>query len=100
MNENFTIICPCCEATLTIDKQTGAILSHEGKSKKLESFDDLQRNLKQQSETRENIFAQEMEAQKNRQRLLDEKFRQALSKDAELSEDEKRKPFQNPLDVD
>lgn len=97
---NFTIICPCCEATLTIDKQTGAILSHEEKSKKLESFDDLQRNLKQQSETRENIFAQEMEAQKNRQRLLDEKFRQALSKDAELSEDEKRKPFQNPLDVD
>ena len=28
----FTIICPCCEATLTIDAQTGALISHEEKA--------------------------------------------------------------------
>ena len=28
----FTILCPCCEATLTIDAQTGALISHEEKT--------------------------------------------------------------------
>ena len=37
----FTIICPCCEATLTIDVQTGAMISHEEKAKPLESFDEM-----------------------------------------------------------
>ena len=42
--EKFSIICPCCEATLTIDAQTGALLAHEEKAKKLGSFEDLKAN--------------------------------------------------------
>ena len=37
----FAIICPCCEATLTIDAQTGVILSHEEKAKPVASFDEM-----------------------------------------------------------
>jgi hypothetical protein len=94
--EKFTIICPCCEANLTIDAQTGAVLAHEEKTKKLGSFEDLKNELSKQKETRENIFAQEQEAQKNRERLLEEKFKEAMKR-ADIDKD---KPFRNPLDFD
>lgn len=94
--EKFSIICPCCEAALTIDAQTGAILAHEEKAKKLGSFEDLKSNLDKQKELRENLFAQEMSSQKDRQRILEEKFQEALKR-ADTNSD---KPFVNPLDLD
>ena len=94
--EKFSIICPCCEAALTVDAQTGAILAHEEKAKKLGSFEDLKSNLDRQKELRENLFAQETQAQKDRQRILEEKFQEALKR-ADTDSD---KPFKNPLDLD
>ena len=94
--EKFTIICPCCEANLTIDAQTGAVLAHEEKAKKLGSFEDLKLQLDKQKETRENIFAQETQAQKDRERLLEEKFKEAMKR----AGDETDKPYKNPLDMD
>jgi len=94
--EKFTIICPCCETNLTIDAKTGAIISHEEKTKKLDSFEDLKVRLDKQKESRENIFAQEMSSQKDRERLLEEKFKEAMKR----AGDEPDKPFRNPLDLD
>ncbi len=94
--EKYSIICPCCEAALTIDAQTGAILAHEAKAKKLASFDDLKNDLVKQKEQRENIFAQEMSQQKDRERILEDKFQAALRR-ADTDSD---KPFRNPLDLD
>lgn len=94
--EKFTIICPCCEANLTIDAKTGAVLAHEEKTKKLGSFDDLKQQLDKQKEARENIFAQEMSSQKDRERLLEEKFKEAMKR----AGDETDKPYRNPLDMD
>lgn len=94
--EKFSVICPCCEATLTIDAQTGALLAHEEKAKKIASFDDLKNDLVKQKELRENIFAQETLAQKDRSRLLEEKFKEALKR----ADDETDAPFRNPLDLD
>lgn len=94
--EKFTIICPCCEANLTIDALTGAVLAHEEKTKKLGTFDDLKQQLDKQKEARENIFAQEMSSQKDRERLLGEKFKEAMKR----AGDETEKPFKNPLDMD
>jgi len=94
--EKFTLICPCCEATLTIDSQTGAILSHEEKKKVTGSFEDLAGELNKQKELREQIFAQEMFSMKDRERLLDEKFKEALKR-ADADSDQ---PFKNPLDLE
>jgi len=94
--EKYSIICPCCEASLTIDAQTGAILAHEEKAKKLGSFEDLKNDLVKQKELRDNIFAQEMSTQKDRERILEEKFQAALKR-ADTDSD---KPFRNPLDLD
>jgi len=94
--ERINVICPCCEATLTIDASTGAIISHEEKKKKLGSFEDLRTDLDRQKELREQIFSQEQEAHKDRKRLLQEKFDEAFKK----AEKDPKAPFKNPLDLD
>ena len=94
--ERYTIICPCCEATLTVDAATGALLAHEEKKKIHGSFEDLKGELNKQKEHREQIFAQEMSSMKDRERLLEEKFKEALKR-ADTDSD---KPFRNPLDLD
>ncbi|MBP6004875.1 MAG: hypothetical protein KA746_15710 [Pyrinomonadaceae bacterium] len=94
--EKFTVICPCCDANLTIDAQTGAVLAHEEKKKVLGSFEDLKGELNKQKELREQIFAQEMSSVKDRERLLDEKFKEALKR----ADQDTGVPYRNPLDMD
>lgn len=94
--EKFSVICPCCEATLTIDAQTGAILAHEEKKKVLGSFEDLKGELGKQKELRDQLFSQEMSSMKDRERLLDEKFKEAMKR----AETDKDLPYKNPLDLD
>lgn len=94
--EKFNLICPCCEATLTVDAQTGAILAHDEKKKVTGSFEDLKGELKKQKELREQLFAQEMSSMKDRERLLEEKFQEALKR----ADTDSGKPFHNPLDMD
>jgi len=93
--EKFSIICPCCEAILTIDAETGAMLAHEEKTKAHGSFEDLRSDLDKQKKLREQIFEQEMSSQKDRERLLEEKFREAMKRAGDTD-----KPFKNPLDLD
>lgn len=92
----FTIICPCCEATLTVDSQTGSIISHEEKHKPLASFDEMVKGLDKQKQVREQIFTQELSSMKDRDRILQEKFQEAMKR----AEKDKDKPYLNPLDVD
>jgi len=92
----FTVICPCCEATLNLDAQTGAILSHEEKAKPLASFDEMVKGLDKQKETRNQIFAQELNSMKDRDRILEEKFQEAMKR----ADKEKGKVYRNPLDLD
>ena len=94
--EKFSIICPCCEANLTIDAQTGAVLAHEEKKKAHGSFEDLRSELDKQKTLRDQLFNQEMSSQKDRERLLEQKFKEAMKR----AEGEKNLPFKNPLDLD
>jgi hypothetical protein len=92
----FTIICPCCEATLTVDSHTGALISHEEKVRPLASFDEMVKGLDKQKQVREQIFSQELSSMKDRDRILQEKFQEAMKK----AEKDKDKPYRNPLDLD
>ena len=92
----FTIICPCCEANLTVDAESGVIISHEEKAKPLASFDEMVKGLDKQKQMREQIFAQELSSMKNRDRVLEEKFQDAMKR----AEKDKDKPYRNPLDFD
>ena len=79
-----------------IDSQTGAIISHEEKRKITGSFEDLKGQLSKQAELRDQLFAQEMSSQKDRERLLEEKFKEALKN----ADKDSGQPFRNPLDLD
>lgn len=92
----FTIICPCCETKLTVDAQTGALISHDEKTKPLASFGEMVKGLDKQKQVREQIFAQELNSMKDRDRILEEKFQDALKR----AEKDKDKPYLNPLDLD
>jgi hypothetical protein len=92
----FTLICPCCEATLIVDAQTGALISHEEKARPIASFEEMAKGMERQKQTRDQIFAQELGSLKDRERILDEKFREALKR----ADKDKDKPFKNPLDID
>ncbi len=94
--EKISVICPCCETILNIDGQTGAVISHEEKKKSLGSFDELKNQMDKQKELSKQIFSQEQQAQKDRQRILEEKFQDALKR----ADKDTDKPFKNPLEYD
>ena len=92
----FTIICPCCEAAMTIDAQTGAIISHQDKARPLASLDEMVKGFDKQKQVREQIFSQELNSMKDRDRILEEKFQDAMKR----ADKDKDKPYRNPLDLD
>jgi uncharacterized Zn finger protein (UPF0148 family) len=94
--KSWTVICPCCEATLIVDAKTGAILSHKEKEKPLASFEEMAKEMERQKQTREQVFKQELGSLKDRERILEEKFREAMKR----AEKDKDKPYINPLDID
>ncbi len=95
-NQRFTLICPCCESTLILDAQTGALISHEEKTKPIATFEEMAKGLEKQKQTRDQIFAQELGSHKDRERILDEKFREAMKR----ADKDKDTPYRNPLDMD
>lgn len=94
--KSWTVICPCCEATLIVDAQTGAIISHQEKAKPLASFEEMAKELESRKKVRDQVFSQELGSMKDRERLLEEKFREAMKR----AEKDKDTPYRNPLDFD
>jgi len=96
MAANFELTCPCCESLIVVDRLTGEILLHKKKETKSGlSLDAMVANLDSQKSELAKKFDKNMESQKDRARILEERFKEALKK-AESS-DEK---FVNPMDLD
>ena len=96
MAKNFEIQCPCCDALIVIDRLSGEVLLHKVKETKVSgSLESMVSNLEKQRTEAEKRFEKQLESQKDRARLLEEKFREALQR-AEKS-DEKHI---NPMDLD
>src|SRR5215210_5301388 len=91
----FTLICPCCEATLSVDAQTGVIISHEEKAKPTASFDEMLKGLDKQKQQALAVFER---AEFLLEQLL--ALLLLLIQTFEHLEKDKDKPYINPLDVD
>lgn len=94
---NLTVRCPECQATLVVDSPTGEVLSHR-KAKQPpaagKDFEALLEDLDREKTEAEEVFAREVEAMKDRDRLLEEKFKQALERaDAEPDDEPPIRPF-------
>ena len=96
MAKNFEIICPCCEAFVVIDRISGEVLLHKAKEKKAGgSLESMVAGLETQKSEMEKKFEREIASQKDRSRILEEKFKEAMER-AEKSDT----PVINPMDLD
>jgi hypothetical protein len=81
-DQPFEVTCPDCGAILKIDPVTRQIIAHTSAPRK-KTFEDLgaaARALKDADARRESIFAQSVEAQKNKDDVLAKKFAEAVKK--------------------
>ena len=93
---NFEITCPCCEATLVIDRVSGEVLLHKAKEiKTTGTLESMVSGLEAQKSEAAKRFERQLESQKDRSRILEEKFKEAMQR-AEKSD----KPLINPMDLD
>ena len=79
-SNKLEITCPCCETHLQVDRQTGEIIWEERKQKTHSSLSDMVKGLDSQRKEKETLFKKQSEIQKERSRLLDEKFKEAQKK--------------------
>jgi hypothetical protein len=81
-DEVFEVMCPDCGAMLKIDPVTRAIIAHKSapKKKMFEDFGEAAKAMREADARRESIFAQSVDAQKNKDDLLAKKFAEAVKK--------------------
>ena len=95
MAANFEITCPCCESLIVIDPISGEVLFHKEKERKISgSLESMVSGLEAQKSEAAKRFDKQLESQKDRARLLEEKFQEALKRA------DKDKPYVNPMDMD
>jgi len=98
--KRLQVRCPDCDSDLTIDAETGQVLSHRRAKQPVaggKDFDSLMRGLDESKARAEAVFEQEKAAMKDRSRLLDEKFEEALRRAEEEPADV---PPPRPFDLD
>ena len=98
-DEPAKITCPCCQATLVIDRTTLGILyvtEHRVKAGGA-SFEKSLQDLKEKEKQKSSRFQQAVEEEKQRKALLGKKF-QELRKKADTDPDER--PLLRPFDFE
>ncbi len=91
--------CPCCQATLKIDPETRAVISHKEKErpKTIEDLAAAVQKLKGEAGRRDELFRKNFEAEKSHGKVLEKKFDE-LFKRAKENPDER--PPQRDIDLD
>jgi acyl-CoA reductase-like NAD-dependent aldehyde dehydrogenase len=81
-DQPFEVMCPDCGGMLKVDPVTRSVIAHTPAARK-KTFEDLgaaARALKDQDARRESIFAQSVQAEKNKDDLMAKKFAEAVKK--------------------
>ena len=97
--ELFEVKCPCCQATLKLDGELRAVISHE-EPVKAPSIGDLHeavQKLKGEAGRRDEVFRKSFETEKNQGSVLNRKFDELL-KQAKSDPDFGKKPRDFDLD--
>jgi hypothetical protein len=95
----FEVECPCCEAILTIDPETRAVIAHTvpEKPRPIEDLAAEVAKLKGEGARREQLFQKQFEAEKSHGKVLEKKFEE-LFKRAKESPD--TAPPKRDIDLD
>jgi len=97
--DRISVVCPDCGSELVVDVQTGEILSHRAPKAAPgggKSLDSLFADLETSKAKAEDRFEREKAAFADRDRLLDEKFKEAMKR----AEEEPDEPIRKPFDYD
>lgn len=79
----ISVLCPCCGAKLSVDPVLKAVIQHEPPPKPTGPAKDLKtamEALKGEAEKRRAQFQQAAEAEKDKSKVLDKRFQEALKK--------------------
>ena len=81
-DEAFEVTCPECGGMLKVDPVTRAIIGHTAAPRKrmFEDFSDAAKAAREADARRDQIFAQSVDAQKNKDDLMAKKFEEAVKK--------------------
>ena len=97
--KKLTVRCPDCQSELTIDAATGAILAHRKPKEPLaggQTFESLFAEIDASKARAEDLFEREKAAFADKDRILEEKFREALKR----AQEEPDLPPKRPFDMD
>lgn len=76
-SKKLEIICPCCETKLQVDNKTGDVIWEERKVKPVPSLTDMVKGLEHQKKEQQSLFKKHSENLKERDRVLDEIFKES-----------------------
>lgn len=90
-DQPFEVTCPDCGGVLKVDPVTRAVIAHTPAPRKrtFEDFGEAAKALREADARRDSIFAQSVDAQKNKDDLLAKKFAEAVKKAKETPITEK-----------
>ena len=92
------VICPCCQARLTIDPERQAVIHHESAPKSPPTIDlqDALGALKSEANRRAAQFQQALAAERHKGKVLERKFEESLKK----AKEDRSPPPPRPIDLD
>jgi hypothetical protein len=81
-DQPFEVMCPECGGMLKVDPVTRQIIAHTAAARKktFEDFGQAAKALKESDARRESIFAQSVQAEKNKDDLMAKRFAEAVKK--------------------
>ncbi len=95
----FEVKCPCCQASLKIDPDTRAVISHKEaeKPKQIEDLAAAVARLKGEPERREEAFRKSFEAERMSEQVRARKFDELLK---QAKADPDKRPPKRDIDLD
>ena len=94
-DKTFEVTCPDCGAIIKVDAATGLVVSHTSAPRK-RMFEDLEtaaKAMRERDERTESIFRQSVDAEKNKDDLMEKKFAEALRKAKDAPEGKPLRDF-------
>ena len=78
----FEVTCPDCGGILRVDAKLGTVIAHTSAPRKrtFEDFETAARAMREQEERKQSLFRQAVDAEKNKDDLMEKRFAEALKK--------------------
>jgi hypothetical protein len=100
MSDTITVTCPHCRSSLVIDRAAGVVVSHEppvDRGSKID-FDQRLQQMEQEKRRMAGRLDEAMRAEKDKNRLLEDRFRKLMDSAREDPDDDR--PFVRDIDLD